>query len=277
MQDLTIASQVQVCKQFPAQQLDAASYAEARAPAAPAAEPQADAPEASPQELRGGLSDVGHVDFDLDRILQGFSTNKVLESSSEPKVRSCLSKVKFLKRLDSLAHPHIRIFKEGRLFLLLEHINPRETGSSSRPTAPTPSVHKASKVKSPQPQRRKKTAHLVPGPPQGQALRYWSGATGSDEAPQPFMKWGPSPPKFPPPHRPPQQLLKAKPKAPQAVRSSPGPDLFESVSAAKDAEPALARSAEPSQAAHMQQVSNMLRSLAAPIAPRQPLADVTEA
>lgn len=215
------------------------------------------------------LKVVDHVDFDLERVLTGFRQYQILESSSEIKVRRGLTEVKFLKRLDGLVHPDIRIFEEGRLFLLREPLSAPPTGQSSSSSTPEQPLPKASQTSHSQ-KKRRKTAHLAPGPPLGQGLRYWSGATGSAAAPQPFSAWGPSPPKFPPPRRTPQKPLKTKPKA---MLCDVGDESFESATAAVLPKPPRAKSSEASQAARMRQVSNVLRSLAVLIAPRPSTAE----
>lgn len=149
------------------------------------------------------LKVVDLVDFDLERVLSEFRNFQVLESSSEFKVKCGLTKLKFLRRVDGAIHPDIRIFEEGRLFLLREPLTKKS--EDSRAAAPKQRLSQPQRMQSShQKPKRRKTAHLVPGPAGGAAPRYWSGATGSTAVPQPFSAWGPSQPAYPPPKRAPR-------------------------------------------------------------------------
>lgn len=186
--------------------------------------------------------------------------NRCVTDVVEMIVRSPMSQVQMLRRIDRAVHRRIRIFEQGNNFYLHEQSGRDHDEVAPRKQSPlaTPIVTKNAKRK----------AHLTAAPPG--PSRNWSGATGF-AAPSPRSAWRAA---APPPAliAPPQRALQAKPK--RHVREAPQVLQLDDISANVSASAQPSRAARPTlpasaQVAHTRQVAHMLRSIANVIQPRQ--------
>lgn len=175
-----------------------------------------------------------------------------------------MTKACFMKGLDRVIHRSIRIFEQDNLFFLREPLCEASKASLKprQPAYPPPTQQVAKPKKAKAKARR---AHLVPAALQSD--RYWSGAKGSGEMPKPFSVWRPTAPLAPP--KAPQRLLQSRPKAKaKAAASQVHIDLDTLSDEIAPAPPRRRAAAEAQETQHARQASNILRSLAAVIAPR---------
>lgn len=205
-------------------------------------------------------------DFDVNKLGDAFPHAEKLHSATEISFRCRMTKARFMKRLDKIVHHSIRIFEQDNQFFLREPLDKVLSSESSGPCQPAhpPPAPKATQQKKPRGKARQ--VHLVPAAPQRH--RYWCGAAGGNERPEPFSACRPSAPRAPP--KAPQRVLQSRPKA--KVAKATAPPLHIELDEVSD-EIALAPlrrrvGAEAPETQHARQVSNLLRSIAAVIAPR---------
>lgn len=210
--------------------------------------------------LVDSLKVIDHRDFDADRLADGFPKCEKLHSATEISFKTRISKAVFMKALDKVVHPSVRIFEQENQFRSAAQAAPVPPPRASAPTR----TRGATKKK---PRTTPARVHLQPAQPKPH--RYWSGATGSSQFPEPFNASRTSQAHVAPPKAP-QRLLQARPKArPVAASAAATHQASMENDLAEVIVPAATRrrtSMESDDSQKARQVSNVLRSFAAVIA-----------
>lgn len=249
-----------------------ARHAPSRAPSRPAEEPQRLATRRT-QTMKRYTVDIAEVMdnvlLDYDRLVQGFPHDQVRIKIPILYVHSQKWRVTMLRQLDSLLDKQLRIFEKNNNFYIPAPLALPKQAAKKAPKAKAKGKAKAKAQTTSSSSAALPRAHLKPAT--HEPMRYWSGATGSEDRPKPFAPWvrQPRPPTFPPSAK---RMRAAQPppmqRGPRPPRAAPARTYSEDL--AEEAASGNDDTVSPSHLTlqHVKEVSTMLRSIAQVLTPR---------